>query len=127
MESSAAGMDPERWIPEFIKLKKSEKLYQVLEGAITLKQGTNGNEYQLNLQWPYQAAPGLYTIDVLAVRDGKVVDRAQTSLQVARTGIVAKLSDLAFNHAAVYGILSVIIAMAAGFAVGVLFKGGGSH
>ena len=41
---------------------------------------------------------------------------------------MAKLSNLAFNHAAVYGILAIFVAMAAGFAVGALFKkGGGAH
>ena len=128
METSAADMDPDRWIAEFIKFKKAEKLYEIEEGAISRARGTHGNEYQLDIKWPYQAAPGTYTIEVLAVREGRVVDRAETSLTVARTGIVEKLSNLAFNHASIYGIISIVIAMAAGFAVGALFKkGGGAH
>ena len=128
MESSAEGMDPDRWIAEFIKFKKAEKLYLIEEGAVTRQHGAQGNEYQLEVKWPYQAAPGKYNIEVLAIRDGKVVDRAETSLTVERTGIVAKLSNLAFNHAAVYGIISIVVAMFAGFAVGALFKkGGGAH
>ena len=121
MESSAAGMDPERWIKEFIKFKKAEKLYQIQEGKVKKEQGS----YQLDIKWPFQAAPGTYNIEVLAVRDGKVVDRNETSLTVAKTGLVATLSNLAFNHAAVYGIIAIVVAMAAGFAVGALFKGGG--
>jgi len=128
MESSGADMDSDRWIAEFIKFKKAEKLYDIEEDAITRPHGTDSNEYQLDIKWPYQAAPGTYTIEVLAVRDGNVVDRAETSLTVARTGIVEKLSNLAFNHAAVYGIIAIIVAMAAGFAVGALFKkSGGAH
>jgi hypothetical protein len=128
MESSAAGMDPDRWIAEFIKFKKAEKLYQIKENTISKGPGTTGNEYQLDIRWPFQAAPGIYNIEVLAVRDGNVVDRAETSLTVARTGIVAKLSDLAFNHAAVYGMIAIVVAMASGFAVGALFKrSGGAH
>jgi len=128
METSAADMDPDRWIAEFIKFKKAEKLYGIEEGTITKINETHDGKYQLDIKWPYQAAPGTYTIEVLAVRDGNVVDRAETSLTVARTGIVEKLSNLAFNHAAVYGIISIVVAMAAGFAVGALFKkGGGAH
>jgi uncharacterized protein (TIGR02186 family) len=128
MESSSPDMDPERWIEEFIKFKKAEKLYQVQEGAITRLQGSENNKYQLDIKWPYQAAPGTYNVEVLAVRDGNVVDRSETSLTVARTGLVAKLSDLAFNHAALYGMIAIVVAMAAGFAVGALFKkGGGAH
>ena len=128
MESSAAGMDPDKWIAEFIKFKKAEKLYQIQEGTITRHQGADGDEYRLDIRWPFQATPGTYNIEVLAVRDGTVVDRAETSLTVARTGIVASLSNLAFNHAAVYGIISILVAMASGFAVGALFKrSGGAH
>lgn len=124
VESSADGMDPDRWIDEFIKFKKAEKLYQVREGSIT----RNKDAYRLDIDWPYQAAPGTYNIEVIAVRDGSIINRAETSLTVARTGIVAQLSNLAFNHASVYGILAIFVAMAAGFAVGALFKkGGGAH
>jgi uncharacterized protein (TIGR02186 family) len=128
VETSVPGMDPTRWIDEFIKFKKSEKLYTLKEGAIIQHQGAQGNEYQLDLDWPYQAGPGTYNIEVLAVHDGKVVDKTTTSLEVARAGIVATLSNLAFNQPAVYGIIAIIVAMAAGFAVGALFKkGGGAH
>lgn len=128
MESSAAGMDPERWITEFIKFKKAEKLYMIQENSIIRPQGAQGRDYRVNIKWPYQAAPGVYEIKVLAVRDGHVVDRSETSLTVARSGIVEQLSNLAFNHAAVYGIIAIVVAMVAGFAVGLLFKkGGGAH
>jgi uncharacterized protein (TIGR02186 family) len=128
IESSAADMDPDKWIAEFIKLKKAENLYMVAEGAINMMQGAQENEYELDMKWPYQAAPGTYNIEVLAVRDGAVVDRTATNLTVARTGIVAKLTNLAFNHPAVYGIIAIVVAMLAGFAVGALFKkGGGAH
>ena len=124
VESSREGMDPDRWIDEFIKFKKSEKLFQVQEGSIARQNG----EYTLDVQWPYQASPGTYNVEVLAVRDGSIVDRAESSLTVVRAGIVEKLSALAFNHAAIYGIIAIIVAMVAGFAVGALFKkGGGAH
>jgi hypothetical protein len=64
----------------------------------------------------------------MAVRDGRVAERAQASFTVARTGVVAWLSDMAFNRAALYGIMAVVIAIIAGFAVGMIFKkGGGAH
>jgi len=123
IESSAEGMDKAQWINEFINFKKEEKLYRVEEGTITNQNG----KYHLEMEWPFQAAPDTYNIEVLAVRDGKIVDRAESNLTVERAGIVAQLTELAFNQAAVYGIIAIVIAMVAGFAVGVLFKGGGAH
>ncbi len=124
VESSAKDMDPDRWIGEFIKFKQAEKLYQLEENAIIRQQGG----YQLNIDWPYQAAPGTYDVEVIAVREGSIVDKTVTSFTVERTGTVSKLSDLALNHAAIYGVIAILVAMAAGFAVGALFKkGGGAH
>lgn len=124
IESSAEGMDKDRWINEFIKFKEEEKLYRVEEGKITQQSG----EYHLEMKWPYQATPGTYKVEVLAVRDGNIVDRAESDLTVTRVGIVDQLSSMAFNQAAVYGIIAIVVAMVAGFAVGLLFKkGGGAH
>jgi uncharacterized protein (TIGR02186 family) len=128
VETSAPDMDAGRWIEEFVKFKQAENLYRIQEGEITRPQGTSGNQYQLDIDWPFQAAPGTYSIEVLEVQDGKVTDRSETSLTVARSGIVAQLSNLAFNQPAVYGIIAIVVAMASGFAVGALFKkGGGAH
>ncbi|MGQ9746128.1 MAG: hypothetical protein ACUVQV_09230 [Dissulfurimicrobium sp.] len=41
--------------------------------------------------------------------------------------MVNLLSDLVFKNAAIYGFIAVIIAMAAGLVVGLIFKGGGGH
>ena len=82
----------------------------------------------MDVAWPYQAPPGIYTVDVLAVRDGNVVDHASTHLEVKSTGMVKALSKMAFDQAGLYGIMAVVIALLAGLAVGAIFKkGGGSH
>ncbi len=122
--SSAGRIDVEQWFSEFIKFKQSEHLYRVQEGNIQL----NGGSYQLETDWPYQAAPGDYDVEVLAVRNGQVVEQAKTTLKVEQVGFVAQISNLAFHNAAIYGIMAIIVAMLAGFGVAALFKGGGgSH
>jgi hypothetical protein len=67
-------------------------------------------------------------VEVLAVRDGHVVERASTKMLVEQAGLVAALSGMATNHAALYGIMAVVVALVAGLGVGAIFKkGGGSH
>lgn len=127
IESSMDQPDKNRWFAELIRFKEKQGLYRVQEGNITRTQTPQGNEYRLETAWPYQAIPDTYTVEVLAVRDGKVVDHAETSLRVARAGLVEVLSHLAAKQAAAYGIMALAVAMAAGFAVGALFKGGGAH
>jgi hypothetical protein len=44
---------------------------------------------------------------------------------VTRTGLVAAVSEMARDHAALYGLMAIVIALAAGLLVGVIFKKGG--
>jgi Putative transmembrane protein (Alph_Pro_TM) len=78
--------------------------------------------------WPYQAAPGDYLVTVYAVKNGKVVEQAESKVNVEQVGTVKTLATMAKNSAAFYGILSIGIALGAGFGVSLVFrKGGGSH
>lgn len=116
------------WFEEFIKLKEKERLYSIHEGTVVRHHGATGNQFQVTVDWPYQAQPHNYNVEVLAVRDGLVVERASTQLLVEQAGLVAALSGMATKHAALYGIMAVIVALAAGLGVGAIFKkGGGSH
>lgn len=118
-----------RWLGEFIKYKEHEKLYCQSSGNIRVTPGEGGPQtYFLTLDWPYQAPPGRYYVDVYAVKGGKVADRARTEVLVEQVGAVKLISGMAKNNAALYGALSVLIAMAAGVGVGLIFrKGGGAH
>jgi hypothetical protein len=56
------------------------------------------------------------------------VEQAEAKVNVEQIGLVKTLATMAKNSAAFYGILSIGIALGAGFGVGLVFrKGGGSH
>jgi len=118
-----------KWKEEFIRFKEHQNLYAIHSGTITRQHGATSDTYQAEVAWPYQAAPGTYTVEAMAIRNGQVVDRAQSEFTVARTGVVEWLSNLAFNSPAAYGIMAVVVAIVAGFAVGMIFRkgGGGAH
>ena len=117
-----------KWFDEFTRFKEKEKIYKIEQGTITRQHGEKGDTFEIVVNWPFQAPPGTYNIDLLAVNNGKVVDKAVTTFEVKRVGVIAALSKMAVDQAALYGIMSVLIALAAGSAVGAVFKkGGGSH
>jgi uncharacterized protein (TIGR02186 family) len=128
IEDSTGNPAADNWFDEYLKFKKDEKVYDVQEGTVVRQHGVESNTYQATVAWPYQAPPGIYTVEVLAARDGKVVDRASAKFEVKSVGITAALSKMAFKQAGLYGAMAVVIALLAGFAVGAIFKkGGGSH
>ncbi len=129
IEPIANDTEKTKWYGEFVKFKEESKLYLTSSGKIDLTAGKNNSqEYYILTTWPYQAAPGDYTVTVYAVKNGKVVEQAESHVKVEQAGMVKMLATMAKNNAAFYGFLSIGIALSAGFGVGMLFrKGGGSH
>lgn len=117
-----------RWFNEFAKFKEHESLYAVSSGDISISNEKGAGRYALHTAWPYQAYPGTYTVTVYAVKNKRVVETTQTEVFVEQVGIVKYLSNMAKNKGALYGIISIIAALGAGFGVGIIFrKGGGAH
>lgn len=118
-----------KWFSEFLKFKKSSKLYAIYSGQIStnVKDGRQG--YFISLNWPYQAPPGDYFINVYAVKDNKVIEQAEAKGLVEQAGIVNTLADMAKNNSALYGILSILVAVSAGSGVSMIFRkgAGGAH
>ncbi len=120
--------DRQQWLDQFIRFKEAHKLYHTSSGVISFAEKDGHNGYYILTEWPYQAKPGDYTVTAYAVKDGKVVDSAETAIKVEQAGVVKFLSNMAWKNAAFYGLISIIIALSAGFGVGLVFrKGGGAH
>ena len=117
-----------KWFNEFVKYKEHSRLYSVSSDNITFTNENGKQNYYTLFEWPYQAVPGIYTVTVYAVKNNKIVEKAESKVQVEQAGVVKKLAGMAKNNASVYGILSILAALGAGFGVGLVFrKGGGAH
>jgi len=126
---AANEAEKETWFNEFVKYKEDTRLYTSSFGKIETTMTAEGKQqYYILTDWPYQAAPGDYLVTVYAVKNNKVVEQAEAKVNVEQVGIVKALAGMAKEKAAVYGLLSIGIALSAGFGVGMVFrKGGGSH
>jgi len=121
--------EKEKWFSEFVKFKEASKVYATSSESITTTMNADGKqEYYVLTDWPYQAQPGDYLVSVYAVKDNKVIEQAQSKVNVEQVGMVKTLATMAKNSPAIYGFLSIGIALGAGFGVSMVFrKGGGSH
>ena len=120
--------DKNKWFNEFIKYQKDSKLYAESEGDVSLTRNAGEQYYYVLSPWPYQATPGEYTVTVYAIKDKKVVETSATKVWVEQVGLVKSFAEMAKNSAALYGAISIIAALAAGFGVGIIFRrGGGAH
>jgi len=117
--------EKEKWVDEFIKLKEKNKIYGEFTDKIKTTAEGEKKTYSLAVDWPYQAPPQEYNITVYEVKGDAVQGQAGATLKIEKVGALKYISDMAFHREVIYGIASILIAIAAGFIVSVIFKGGG--
>ena len=103
---------------DFVKLKMRQRNYQVAGGGIqTGRPDEEGVPYLADFTWPKNAPPGTYEVSVYACRDGEVKDTWEVPLEVVEVGFPAMIASLARNRPATYGIISIVVAIIAGFGI----------
>ena len=131
---AAADIDPSSdstnqkyLLEEFIRYKEAKNLYATSAGEIDVSSESGSQTYFTAFDWPYQAPTGDYKVTAYEVKDGQVIDSAEAGVTVTEAGVVKVLDDMAKNNGALYGLAAVAVALASGFVVGMIFKGGGAH
>jgi uncharacterized protein (TIGR02186 family) len=114
---------------EYVKLMEKAGVYAINQGAVTYGPVKGGiKPFSATLIIPSKMSAGKYQVKAFALQHGVVADQVQTDLTIQLQGFPAIISSMAFNRSLMFGVMAVVIAIAAGLLVGVLFKsGGGSH
>ena len=121
-----AGKD--KLFQDFLKLKESQGLYGAFPGALKAAPTSTDHARVEGKFWlPDKVPPANYKIHFFVLNNGKVVDEKTTAFPVEMQGLPAFMTALAFDHATIYGLLAVTIAILAGFIMGFVFKGKGAH
>ncbi len=71
--------------------------------------------------FPANVPPGNYQVQTLYLRDGQVVQAQSNVLVVSKVGVEADIFDLARRRPALYGLSSILIAVAAGWTASLVF------
>ena len=127
VESLSGALAPgeaERVVEGYWQLQARRDLYAIRSGAIRISQdGVFYHQFAL----PTQAPEGKYRILTYFIGRDRLLGAAENQLFVRKSGFVAWLTRLAERQAVTYGILTVGIAVAAGWLAGTIFKRGGGH
>ena len=102
-----------------IRNKAREDLYVQETGKLSF---LGPRLFRTRIYFPSNVPTGTYTADVFLVRDGNVVSAQSTPLVVGKVGFGAELFDFAHQQPALYGILAVLVALAAGWLAGIAFR-----
>jgi uncharacterized protein (TIGR02186 family) len=102
-----------------IRIRKSEGLYQTLIGAVNLSEETL---FRTSVALPANLTEGSYETRIFITRRGTVLDVYETTINVQKVGLERFLFNLAHDRPLVYGIMSLFIAIAAGWAASAVFR-----
>ena len=103
-----------------IRIRQADGLYQNLEGAVELDQQTL---FRTQIALPANLLEGRYNARIYLTRDGKVVDFFETGIAVHKVGIERWLFNAAHRQPLAYGLLTICMAILAGWAASVAFQG----
>ena len=96
-------------------IRNKQKLghYGELEGRVSV---LGGRLFRTEIFFPANVPTGIYTLEAFLVRDGEMVSAQKTPLYVSKSGIEAEVFNLAHQYPEIYGVIAIIVAVAAGLA-----------
>lgn len=111
--------DPESFAEALIRIRSNAGLYKIEEGAVTLSQDTL---FDTRIQLPANLTEGTYKARIFLTRDGEIVARHTADIDVRKVGLERWLYNLAHEQALIYGLMSLAIAIAAGWGASAFFR-----
>lgn len=121
------GGDPSAYRAALVRLRRDQDLYQWHAGQAPpdRREGLTmyeGGLFRAVVRLPANAPIARYHADTYLFRDGHLVSSQRIPIGVSRVGIERRIHDLATNASVVYGILTVMLALLAGWGAAVLFR-----
>ncbi len=126
--SDATGENDLELFPELVRLKEHEGVFRVDEGVLRMAPAGHGlDTFETTFFLPARVPPASYEVRLYAFHDRTVelLGRAATELRPA--GAAAFIAAAARHRGLLYGIVAVLVAMAAGLLTGLLFGLGGKR
>ena len=102
-----------------IRIRAGTDLYQVLEGAVDLEDETL---FRTAITLPANLTEGDYEAHIFLTRNGRVIDEYVAVIPVQKVGLERWLYNLAHENALIYGLMSLSIAIAAGWLASAAFS-----
>lgn len=109
----------ERFAEAVIRIRQSENAYLLKEGEVDLREQTL---FRTAIRLPANLTEGAYQTRVFLVRDRTVVSSYTTEIDVRKVGLERWLFELSRNQPLAYGIMSLAIAIAAGWLASAVFR-----
>lgn len=110
--------DAETFTESLIRIRKRSDLYQLREGEVTIEEQTL---FRTSVRLPSALTEGGYLTRIFLTRGGEVVSEYDTIIDVRKVGLERWLFNLSRQQSLLYGLMSLAIAIAAGWSASAVF------
>lgn len=122
-----AGGDPSAYRASLVRLRHQQNLYQWystppregVRGGLT---AYRGGLFRAVVRLPANAPIAQYHADTYLFRDGRLISRQRIPIMISRVGIERTIHDLATNVSWLYGVVTVLLALLAGWGAAMVFR-----
>ena len=111
--------DSESFTDALIRIRKKNDLYQELHDEVTVEQQTL---FRTSVRLPANLTEGDYRTRIFLARGGAVVADFDTTIDVRKVGLERWLFTLSRQQPLIYGLMSLAIAIAAGWGASAAFR-----
>ncbi len=111
--------DAARFTDAVIRIREDNGLYKQSDNTVFLFDDTL---FSTTIDLPANLVEGPYLTQIFLVRDGMVIDNYATAINVNKVGLERWIYDLAHEQPLIYGLLSLFIAIAAGWIASTIFR-----
>ncbi len=110
--------DAQAFTDALIRIRTRNGVYQMHEGAVELSEQTL---FRTSVDLPSNLTEGAYATRIFLTRNGDVVSKYETIIDVRKVGLERWLFELSRQQAVIYGLMSLAIAIAAGWGASAAF------
>lgn len=127
LASGTGDLDPAPYRAALVRLRRAQGLYQWYSGRALAEQRGGLTMYQGGLfravvRLPANAPIARYHADTYLFRDGRLISSQRIPITISRVGFERRIHDLATSFSWLYGVVTVGIAMLAGWIAALLFR-----
>ena len=111
--------DPQAFTEAVIRIRKANGAYSLQEGAVSLDEQTL---FRTSIEMPANLTEGAYATRIFLTRGGEIVATYETAIGVQKVGLERWIFNLSREQPLIYGLMSLAIAIAAGWGASAAFR-----
>lgn len=116
---SSQAQDSPGFLDALIRIRMDEDRYRLSERTV---QFTEATLFRADIALPANLTEGSHRVRIFLTRGGVVIDAVERRINVRKEGLERYLTNLSRQQPLIYGVLSLLIAVAAGWGASTVFR-----